>query len=150
MSEPGEPQPSSRTRTIPPWASALSIVVAVLAMTALVWVLFKGTAGPGESVRGFYDAVGSGDCDAAWEALAPSARGDADQASFCAKASDAAATVPGGVHVQQVTLLGEEGEASRARVTMEEGDVSAVWSVERNGDRWYVTALPSEGIFSGF
>jgi len=149
MTDPADRATDARTPVIPGWVSAVSIVVAVLAMSALVWVLFKGTVGPGETVRGVYDAVAAGDCAGAWEALAPGLQGERDEGSFCDDVSDAAGSVPSGVHVQKVTLLGDEGEATRAEVSMQEDDATVVWGVEREGHDWSVTSLPDSGVLSG-
>jgi hypothetical protein len=145
--EPGSTQ--ARPPVIPRWVSALSIVVAMVAVTALVWVLFKQTVGPGESVRSVYDAVSQGDCPGAWSALSQELQAARDEAAFCDSLADVSPDVPDGVHVQKVVLLGDEGEATRADVSMQEGDEAVVWSVARNGDAWLITALPESGALAG-
>jgi hypothetical protein len=126
--------------------AAVSIAVAVLAVTALVWVLFKGTVGPGEAVRDFYDSVHAGDCAGAWASLAPTAQQETTETAFCDAVAAGAAEIPAGIHVQSVTLLGVEGEASRAEVTMEANDVKTVWQVELIDGDWRISGLPDSGV----
>lgn len=147
MTEQASTPRGTRLNGIPGWVAGGAIVVAVLAVTALVWVLFQNTVGPGEVVRGLYDAAAEGDCDTSWDTLSPSLRESMDRDAFCASVTQISAPQES-VRVDKVTLLGEEGEATRAEVTIDEAGTLVVWEVERDADDWYVVSLPRDGIFA--
>lgn len=138
----GDRQP---TRGIPTWIGATAIAVAVVSMSFLVWVLFKNTAGPGEAVRTYYSALATNDCDAAWDGLSPGLQEGLDREAFCASVASVAGQIPDDVHVSRVTLLGAEGDADRAEVTIEEPDVAVVWHVELDDGAWTIASLAERG-----
>ena len=95
-----------------PWiVTATSLVVAVGAVSLLIYVLYRGTTGPGEVARDFLEAVRSGDCEAA---------ADLAVDAFMPQALNRCPEVPlgeGPIEVVQVRASGEE--LDRAEVLLE-------------------------------
>jgi hypothetical protein len=95
-----------------PWiVTATSLVVAVGAVSLLIFILYRQTTGPGEVARDFLDAVRSGDCEAA---------ADLSGEAFMSQALNRCPDVPlgeGPIEVVQVRASGEE--LDRAEVHLE-------------------------------
>jgi hypothetical protein len=134
---------------IPNSVVIISVAIAVLAVSALIWVLFQKTTGPGEIVHDYYEAVAAGDCDGAFSLLSPVLQQDQDRESFCS-GSGTSSTVPADPRVESVTLVGPEGSAKAAAVTVDESGSGGptVWNLARQGDTWVITAFPDTGRFA--
>jgi hypothetical protein len=95
-----------------PWViTATSLVVAVGAVSLLIFVLYRQTTGPGEVARDFLDAVRSGDCEAA---------ADLGVDAFRSQALNRCPEIPlgeGPIEVVQVRATGED--LDRAEVHLE-------------------------------
>ena len=127
---------------IPNWVVFVAVAVAVLAVSALIWVLFQETTGPGEIVHRYYGAAASGDCETAYSLLSPTLQQDVGHDPFCSGTLDA--SLPADPKIASVTLTGPEASARAAAVTVDQGDgPSMVWSLERLGDTWVITSLPA-------
>ena len=126
---------------IPTWVVAASVAVALLAVSALLWVLFQKTTGPGEIVHRYYQAASSGDCDAAYSLLSPGLQQAEPHDSFC---GDLGAWSPSDPKIVAVTLIGPEGTARAAAVSIEgcDGAPPVVWKLARQGDTWVITSIP--------
>lgn len=132
---------------VPTWITIAAVIIAVGAVTALLWLMFQKTTGPGEVVKDYYAAVAGGDCDNAYGYLAA---GTEDKSTFCAFVSSRQADVPGDPTVESVTLLGEAGEATQAHVAIDEGSGEpAVWELRRDGEIWVIFAAPKTGALAG-
>jgi hypothetical protein len=95
-----------------PWIiTATSLVVAVGAVSLLIFILYRQTTGPGEAARDFLEAVRSGDCETA---------ADLSVEAFMSQALSRCPDVPlgeGPIEVVQVLASGEE--LDRAEVHLE-------------------------------
>jgi hypothetical protein len=95
-----------------PWIITFtSLVVAVGAVSLLIFILYRQTTGPGEVARDFLEAVRSGDCEAA---------ADLGVDAFRSQALNRCPEVPlgdGPIEVVQVRATGEE--LDRAEVHLE-------------------------------
>jgi hypothetical protein len=95
-----------------PWIiTATSLVVAVGAVSLLIFILYRQTTGPGEVARDFLEAVRSGDCEAA---------ADLSVEAFTSQALNRCPELPlgeGPIEVAQVRASGEE--LDRAEVLLE-------------------------------
>ena len=124
----------------------VSIVVAVAAVTGLIYVLVKNTTGPGQTLRAYYEAVAAGDCGKAYGYLSIPLHGAIPQDRYCAAVAGARGRAPTSITIQSVTGCGEP-PARFARVTIVEhgSDASAqpvVWHLVRQSDEWAVASFP--------
>jgi hypothetical protein len=139
--EPGErPRPS-----IPLLVVAGALVVAVAAVSILIFVLFKKTTGPAQVVREYYSAVAARDCDSAYDVIAPDLSRLIPRSRFCG-AVDARRSVPTGVQIDIVTGCGEP-PARFALVSVRELGPDAApedvqWQMVRIGGSWKIAAFP--------
>jgi hypothetical protein len=139
-----------RPPPIPFVVVGISLIVAVGAVTALIFVLFKTTTGPGQSLRVYYQAVSAGDCDSAFARLSASLKKTQREAPFCSKVHRVVRNgAPEDVEIKAVTGFGEP-PARFARVTVEEIGTNAnpqpiVWKMVREGGSWYVAEFPDTG-----
>jgi hypothetical protein len=139
-----------RITALPLVVVVVSLLVAVGAVTALIFVLFKTTTGPGQTLRQYYQAVSARDCGEAFSKLSSSLRETQRPGPFCRKVLSVVRNgAPDDVQIVAVTGLGEP-PAKFARVTVREiGPHSnpnpVVWRMEREGGRWFVADFPDTG-----
>lgn len=133
---------------IPNWIVIVSVAVAVLAVSALIWVLFQKTTGPGEIVHRYYQAAAGGDCDTAYSVLSPDLQQTIGHDAFCSGTLDG--SLPADPKIESVTLTGPEGTAKTAAVTVAgaSGAPALVWDLARQGDTWVITRVPQSGTTS--
>ena len=124
---------------IPNGVVVACVVVALLAVSALLWVLFQKTTGPGEIVNRYYQAAADGDCDAAYGLLSRGLQQANAHDSFCAGLQTA--QLPADPKIESVTLVGPEGSAREAEVSVDTCGSTAVWKLERADDTWVITSL---------
>lgn len=110
-----------------------SIVVAVLAVSGLIYLLYNRTRGPAEVLRDFAEAVDAGECEAAYDLLADGSRAAIDQEAFCDtdlagidRRLDADFTLDRFVYHQ---------ETQTADLTVT-GPSSEPWRLRRHGNTW--------------
>lgn len=131
--------------------AVLSIVVAVGLTSVLLFLLFRGTTGPGEQLRTFYSTVNAGDCTAAYELLTPSLQEQlAGEAAFCTATQPVEGSLTmSDVTVASVLLEGDTGKI--AAVTIEgdpraatggEGQTTVTWRMVKEGDAWLLEEFP--------
>jgi hypothetical protein len=120
-----------------PWIiTAASLVVAVGAVSLLIFVLYRQTTGPGEVARDFLEAVRSGDCEAT---------ADLSIEAFRAQAMDRCPETPlgeGPIEVVQVRASGED--LDRAEVLVEphpRPDCRFVVRLVEDEETWLVDGL---------
>lgn len=123
---------------IPTWAAVGAMVVAVLAVLALVFVLYQRTTGPGEVVMRFYSSANEGDCPAVAELLS-SAVDPQDAVALCGDLEGTESH-----RIESVTLLGPQGDADEATVVVstEPPTLDDDWHLIRSGDEWLISAIP--------
>ena len=139
-----------RTRAIPLAVLAVAVLVAVGAVSALIYVLFKTTTGPGQTLRQYYQAVSSRDCEMAYGLLSSSLRKTQREEPFCRRVERVVENgAPRDVEIRTVVGFGEP-PARFARVTVEEigrnaSDEPVTWRMVREGDAWLVAQFPDTG-----
>ena len=128
---------------IPSWVVVASVTVAILAVSALLWVLFQKTTGPGEIVHNYYEAAASGDCDGAYSLLSPGLQQAQDADPFCTALKESPG-LEADPKIEAVTLIGPEGTAKAAQVSVDGcGDAPSVtWALQRQGETWVITSIP--------
>ncbi|MGH2692976.1 MAG: hypothetical protein ACRDHM_10825 [Actinomycetota bacterium] len=143
MSEP-EPAENGYGRVrprLPLGIVVASIVIALIAGSALIYVLYKETKGPGEILREFAERVDRGDCAGSYELLDEGVRSGFTEELWC---------------TQTLPLLDEGLDAD---FTLEhavlEGDTAEVeisgveltrWRLNRFGERSWRVVGPKEGL----
>lgn len=125
----------------------VSLIVAVAAVSALIYVLFRNTTGPGQTLRKYYEAVAAGDCDTAFDYLSMPLREKTGRTAFCdgVQALSRADRVPTDVTIRVVTGYGEP-PARFARVVVRERGPGAFprpvrWRMLREGESWRVASF---------
>jgi hypothetical protein len=139
------PQENGSRRVRPGLPTGLviaSVIIALLAVSGLLLLLYRETRGPGEILREFARAVDDGDCGASYDLLDASVQAEVDATRWC---DELLAAVDGQIDadfdLEQAVLEGDQAlvEASGVRVT--------TWRLRRFGERsWRV--LGPEGGFS--
>jgi hypothetical protein len=124
----------------------VSILVAVGAVSVLIYVLFKSTTGPGQTLRRYYDAVSADDCGSAYVDLSDPLQHAILKDRFCTAVDGVKGNVPTSITIDTVTGCGEP-PAQFAKVTITEHGPSAsaqpvVWHMIRQGDDWRIASFP--------
>lgn len=111
-----------------------AILVALLAVSGLIYLLYNRTVGPAEVLREFAENLDAGDCVAAYDLLDERSRGAVSEEEFCAadvprldEELDADFTLDRVVYHRQtqtadVTVVGREDP----------------WRLKRDGNSWRV------------
>src|SRR6266568_7112607 len=131
---------------IPIVVMIVSILVAVGAVSVLLFVLFNKTTGPGQVLRHYYQAVAADDCGKAYGLLDDDLKRAIDKDAFCNAVHGVQGKVPTSVSILTVTGCGEP-PADFARVTIQEHGPGAPpnpvsWEMARQGSAWQVAAFP--------
>jgi hypothetical protein len=135
-----------RRPAIPTVVLIVAIVIAVGAVSGLIYLLFKTTTGPGQTLRHYYEDVAAGDCDAAYGLLSTRLRKEVSHESFCVSVRHAERSgVPSEVKIKSVTGYGEP-PARYARVVVQERGRAATgspvtWKMIREGSSWFIATF---------
>ena len=145
------PAPKGSSRRIRPPVPVIvvlvSIVVAFGAVSALIFVLFKSTTGPGQTLRAYYEAVAADDCGTAYGYLSNTMRDRVGADDFCRSVLDAHqhGLIPANVAIKSVTGFGEPPAQYADVVVQELGPAanrgSVHWKMIREGDSWRVSSF---------
>jgi hypothetical protein len=144
------PEPSERrerSRPVVPLAVVIvSILVAVAAVSALIFVLFKSTTGPGQELRHYYEKVTDGDCEAAYAELSSRLRSRTEEKNFCVEIH--ALPVPTSIEIKSVTGFGEPPARFALVTVIEQGQGAAshplTWKMVREGSVWRIALFPED------
>jgi hypothetical protein len=139
MTEPSERDGFRRERPgLPIGLVAASVVIAVLAVSGLIYLLYEETRGPGEILRRFAEAVDAGDCERSYELLHDSVRVNLTDEAWC---TQGVPTADAGLDAD-FTLVRAVLGGDRARVEIS-GVAAREWVLGRYGDRsWRVIGPP--------
>jgi hypothetical protein len=117
----------------------IAILVAVGAVTGLIFLLYQETRGPGEILRQFARAVDDGDCEASYELLDESVRARIPEEAWCERLPQVDRQLDADFTLDRAVLLGDE-----AVVHLSRGEVDA-WILRRFGERsWRVLGPEGE------
>jgi hypothetical protein len=121
-----------------------AIVVAVGAVTGLIFLLYQETRGPGEILRQFARAVDDGDCGASYDLLDESVHARITEEAWCGRLPDVDRQLDADFTLDRAVLLGDE-----AIVHLSRGEVDA-WTLRRFGERsWRVVGPEGEPFADG-
>ena len=118
----------------------LSVVVAVAAVSGLLYLLFNRTTGPGPVLREFVQRVEEGDCEGSFELIHPSVGMDLE--TWCSSIAQVAGQVDPGYEVEQMVFEPRRGVA---QLTISGPAGESVWAMRRAGRSWLVEG-PVRGV----
>jgi hypothetical protein len=121
----------------------IAIVVAVGAVTGLIFLLYQETRGPGEILRQFARAVDDGDCGASYDLLDESAHARIPEEAWCERLPEVDRQLDADFTLDRAVLLGDE-----AIVHLSRGEVDA-WTLRRFGERSWRVVGPEGEPFAG-
>jgi hypothetical protein len=118
--------------TLPTAIVVASVVVALVAVSGLLYLLYTRTTGPGQVLREFIEQVEAGDCAGSYGLLDPSLRMDPD--TWCAQLETLARQVDPGFQVRRAVL---EGEVAVVRIANPDGARQS-WELRRAARSWRI------------
>jgi hypothetical protein len=121
-----------------------SVLVALVAVSGLIAVLYRETRGPGEILRRFAEALDVGDCDGAFGLLHESVAADLSQEAWCGESLPALDTELDADFRMERTVL--EGDVARVEVS---GVPTTTWLLRRHGERSWRVVGPAPSDLSG-
>jgi hypothetical protein len=122
--------------TLPTTIVVTSVVVALVAVSGLLYLLYTRTTGPGQVLREFIEQVEAGDCPGSYALLDPSLRVEPDR--WCAQLEAMAGRLDPGFQVRRVIL---EGEVALVHITNPDG-TRQTWKLRRADRSWRIFRAP--------
>jgi hypothetical protein len=126
---------------LPTGLVAVSVAVALLAVSGLLYLLYQETRGPGEILRRFAQAVDEGDCGTSYDLLDASVQAGVTEDSWCSQGLAAADEAIDADFTLERAVL----EGNRARVEIG-GSTAGEWILGRYGDRSWRVIGPTGGF----
>lgn len=138
MADPAPENGSPRWRpVVPTTLIVVAVVIALVAVSGLIYVLFQETVGPGQVLRDFATKVEVQDCPGSFELLDPELADRIGQDPWCNGLRALSTHITPGFDIDRVVL---EGELARIEVSGE--DVTpASWFLSRDGRSWLVRGV---------
>lgn len=119
---------------IPTALVVASVAVALVAVSALIYVLFRETVGPGEVLRDFAERLAEEDCPGSYDLLDGSVRALISEDEWCDEVPGLAEKLSPDFEIDQVVLSGGD-----ARVEVSgTGTTTGAWFLRRDGRSWAV------------
>lgn len=123
----------------------VSVAVALVAVSALLLVLFRETTGPGEVLRDFSERLAADDCPGSYALLHDPVQEAVSQDAWCPEVPRLAEVLPPSFDIDRVTLVGPD-----AWVMVEgPGTTEATWFLTRDGRTWLVKGAGAAVDFPG-
>lgn len=138
-----EPGPNGAARWRPSLPTGLVVgatVVALLAVSGLIYLLYNRTRGPAEVLRDFAEAVDAADCEAAYDLLSESSRASIDQETFCASQMPSIDEDLSADFTLDRVVYHRTTQTADLTVTSPE---SGPWRLERHGNTWRLVLEPA-------
>lgn len=118
-----------------------SVVIALVAVSGLIALLYEETRGPGEILREFAQAVDDRDCPGSYELLDASVRSSIDEVLWCDQAMPAVdERMEADFDLDRAILQGDEAEVHVSGVEV------TVWRLRRFGERSWRVLGPAGGF----
>jgi hypothetical protein len=126
---------------LPTGVVVVSVIIALLAVSGLLLLLYRETRGPGEILRQFAEAVDDGDCDGSYELLDGTARAGLDETRWCQEVLPTVdEQIDADFDLEQAVLQGDEAEVHVSGVPV------TVWRLRRFGERSWRVLGPTGGF----
>lgn len=123
----------------------VAIAVALIAVSALILVLFQETIGPGEVLRDFAERLDQHDCEGSYALLDQPVQGRVTEDEWCAEVPRLADELAPSFEIEEVTL-----EMGVAKVVVAgEGTTEGTWSLSREGRSWRIAHAGAAIDFPG-
>jgi hypothetical protein len=110
----------------------ISVAVALVAVSGLLYLLYTRTVGPGQALRDFIEKVEATDCTGTYALLDPSLRVEPDR--WCAQLEPMARQVDPAFEVRRVVL---EGGVAVVRIVNPDGE-RQTWRLKRADRSWRI------------
>jgi hypothetical protein len=126
---------------LPTGVVVASVIIALLAVSGLILLLYEETRGPGEILRQFAEAVDDGDCAGSYELLDGRARAAVDETRWCDEVLPMVdEQIDADFDLEQAVLQGDQAEVHVSGVP------ATVWRLQRFGERSWRVLGPGEGF----
>jgi hypothetical protein len=131
-----------RTRpSIPTGVLVAAVVIALVAVSLLLALLYRETRGPGEILREFALAVDEGDCAGSYDLLDVSVQRGLDETRWCDEVLPRVdPLLDADFDLDQAVLRGDDAEVHVS------GAGESVWRLRRYGERSWRVLGPREGL----
>jgi hypothetical protein len=118
-----------------------SVILALLAVSGLLLLLYRETRGPGEILRQFAEAVDDGDCQGSYELLDGRAQAAVDETRWCDEVLPTVdEQLDADFDLEQAVLQGDQAEVHVSGVPV------TVWRLQRFGERSWRVIGPENGF----
>jgi hypothetical protein len=139
--EPGENGYRRAGPRLPTGIIAASVVVALVAVSGLIYLLYRETRGPGEILRRFARAVDAGDCGESYELLHPTVSFQVTEQAWCERLPSVDELISADFRLEEAVL---EGNEARVKII---GAAADEWRLGRHGERsWRVIGPEPDGF----
>ena len=123
------------------WIAIVSVLVALISASALVWLLYQETKGPGEILREFARRVDRHDCAGSYELLDQSVRAHVSEEQWCTQMIDSVdAGLDADFDLESAFLEDDVFEVEISGVEL------TTWRLRRFGERSWRVVGPPEGL----
>lgn len=130
---------------VPTTVVVMAVLIALVAVSGLIYLLFQETVGPGQVLRDFSRRVEVQDCPGSFELLDPEIAGMIGQDLWCDGLQELSQDINPGFSIERVVL---EGELARIDIDGE-GVTPASWFLSRDGRSWLVRGVTGDVAFPG-
>jgi hypothetical protein len=126
---------------VPTGVVVASVIIALLAVSGLILLLYEETRGPGEILRRFARAVDDGDCSSSYDLLDGSVRSSVDEATWCEQVLPTVdAQIDRDFDLDRAVL---QGDLALVHIT---GVEAEVWRLRRFEERSWRVVGPTDGL----
>ena len=126
---------------LPTGLVAASVAIALLAVSGLIFLLYRETKGPGEILRQFATAVDARDCSGSYDLLDEEVRASLDEDGWCSNVLPSVdASLDGDFMVERAILEGDTASVQVSGVELTE------WRLRRYGERSWRVIGPEDGF----
>ena len=141
MTSPDENGDQRDRARLPTGVVVASVILALLAVSGLLLLLYRETRGPGEILRQFAEAVDDGDCQGSYELLDGRARAAVDETQWCDEVLPTVdEQIDADFDLEQAVLQGNQAEVHVTGVPV------TVWRLQRFGERSWRVLGPGDGF----
>ncbi|HEX2025367.1 MAG TPA: hypothetical protein VHH92_03125 [Actinomycetota bacterium] len=126
---------------IPTGVLVAAVLIALVAVSLLIALLYRETRGPGEILREFARALDEGDCAASYDLLDASVQRDLDETRWCEEVLRRVdPLLDADFDLDQAVLQGDDAEVHVS------GTEATVWRLRRYGERSWRVLGPRGGL----